>query len=330
MTTYFHFHTLAEIFPLMSDDEFNRLVDDIRANGQREPIWIYQGKIIDGRNRYNACQVLKIEPITREWDGKGSLVSFVVSLNLHRRHLSPSQRADVASKLVTYQFGDNQHKVGAQNQAPISQNDAAKLLNVSRSLVQSATKVQTDGVEELKEKVASGEITVSKAAQIAALPKTKQIRLIRKGREKGQKILNDLKIKSLQKINKDFKTPCLLCNPEATASKESVSALMQLLSKKHPQFARYFNSVVDELEEMELADSVQDGNEKIKAAIRAGYQTFSEIQQMTGIEKDNLNYSLSLMVEYGEIVIAPQGGKTDGARGARKVLYQIGTMELDV
>ncbi len=326
MTTHFHFHPLAEIFPLMSDDEFNRLCEDIRENGQREAIWLHQNKIIDGRNRYNACQALKMEPITREWDGTGSLISFVVSLNLHRRHLSESQRAMVAAKLANMRQGERTDLPSIDGR--LSQTEASKLLNVSPKSVERARKVITDGVSELTEKVESGAITVSQASQIASLPKGKQLRLIKKGREKGAKLLTDLKIKSLKQTTRDFKSVCLFCNPEATATKESVSSLMQLLGKKFPSFARYFNSVVDELEELDLADSVQEDNEKIKSAISSGYQTFSEIYQITRIEKDRLNYSLSLMLDYGEIEIAPQGGKTDTARGARKVLYQISSMQM--
>lgn len=86
-------HEVANIFPTMSPDEFRGLKADIAANGQREPVWTHQGKVIDGRNRLRACVELGITPETREWDGKGSLGEFVVSLNLHRRHLTPSQKA---------------------------------------------------------------------------------------------------------------------------------------------------------------------------------------------------------------------------------------------
>ena len=55
-------HPFADIFPLMSDAEFNRLVDDIRQNGQLQPITTYQGKIVDGRNREEACVCLELEP----------------------------------------------------------------------------------------------------------------------------------------------------------------------------------------------------------------------------------------------------------------------------
>ena len=49
------FHNLASIFPLMTEEEYQALVRDIERNGLLEPVWLYEGKIIDGRNRYRAC-----------------------------------------------------------------------------------------------------------------------------------------------------------------------------------------------------------------------------------------------------------------------------------
>lgn len=97
-------HPVADIFPRMSPAEFGALREDIRANGQREPIWTWRGQVIDGRHRAQACAELGIDPSTREYDGdEASLVGFVVSLNLHRRHLDESQRAMVAGKLMNVQ-----------------------------------------------------------------------------------------------------------------------------------------------------------------------------------------------------------------------------------
>ncbi len=93
------FHPLANIFPLMEEKEFEALVDDIEANGQLEAIWLYEGKIIDGRNRYRACVELGASPKCREWQGEGSLVEFITSMNLHRRHLTASQWAAVAVEI---------------------------------------------------------------------------------------------------------------------------------------------------------------------------------------------------------------------------------------
>src|SRR3954452_5080563 len=99
------FHPVAELFPLMRGSAFDELVADIAANGLREPIWLYDGKIIDGRNRYAGCAKAGVEPQFRTWDGKGCLAGFVVSQNLHRRHLNESQRAMIAAGLATRGHG---------------------------------------------------------------------------------------------------------------------------------------------------------------------------------------------------------------------------------
>jgi len=90
------FHEAANLFPMMSEDEFSALKKDIATNGLVEPIWMYDGKIIDGRNRYRACLETNVVPRFRQWNGDGSLVAFVISLNLQRRSLTSSQKATIA------------------------------------------------------------------------------------------------------------------------------------------------------------------------------------------------------------------------------------------
>ena len=98
--TRLKYHPLADIFPLIEGSDFAALVEDIRANGLQEAIWLHpDGRILDGRNRYRACLEAKVDPRFRTWDGKGSLVSFVVSLNLRRRHLNESQKGILALKI---------------------------------------------------------------------------------------------------------------------------------------------------------------------------------------------------------------------------------------
>ncbi|MDA2925931.1 MT-A70 family methyltransferase [Acidobacteria bacterium AH-259-G07] len=95
------FHPVCNIFPMMQAEESEDLLADIKENGLLEPIWLHpDGRIIDGKNRYRACLEIGIEPSFKTWDGHGSLVSFVVSLNLHRRHLSSSQKAAIAVEVV--------------------------------------------------------------------------------------------------------------------------------------------------------------------------------------------------------------------------------------
>jgi hypothetical protein len=131
-----------------------------------EAIWTHEGKIVDGRNRYNACVALKIKPTYREWDGNGSLAAFVVSLNLHRRHLNESQRAMVAEALSTMTEG----RPKTASIDAVSQDEAAKLLNVSRKSVQRAREVRKKGTPETIAAVESGALPVSVATQhIAAV-----------------------------------------------------------------------------------------------------------------------------------------------------------------
>jgi DNA-binding transcriptional regulator YiaG len=99
-------------------------------------------------------------------NGKGSLVSFIVSLNLHRRHLNESQRALVAAKIANMQQGERTDL--SQICETLSQPQAAELLNVSRRAVQQARKVRESGDKKLIAAVQSGEVTVSGAAQHVA------------------------------------------------------------------------------------------------------------------------------------------------------------------
>ena len=94
-------HEVAELIPKMSDDEYQSLKADIAKHGQREPLVVHEGKILDGRHRYRACMELGLEPRTESWDARGSAVTFVISQNLHRRHLTASQRAAVAVQATT-------------------------------------------------------------------------------------------------------------------------------------------------------------------------------------------------------------------------------------
>lgn len=194
------FHEVTNLFPMMQEEEFKALVEDIRQNGLLEPIWTYQGKIIDGRNRYRACKELGMEPKYREWDGNGSLVQFVVSFNLHRRHLTASQKAAAAleaEKWLAKEAKERQREHGktapgrpktldqkieqvsslAENRKIVSQKieqrknneiegraaeQAAKLFGTNRQYVCDAKKLAEEAPD-LIEKVKTGELSIVKA-----------------------------------------------------------------------------------------------------------------------------------------------------------------------
>lgn len=97
------FHPVADLFPLMTGEPFQQLVADIKKNGLREPILLGpEGLIMDGRNRFRACNLAGVEPRFVQWEGQGTLPEVALSLNLHRRHLNESQRAMVAARTARW------------------------------------------------------------------------------------------------------------------------------------------------------------------------------------------------------------------------------------
>jgi hypothetical protein len=154
------FHPIANIFPLMEGEAFAQFCDDIRENGLRESIVLYEGKILDGRNRYRACERAGVAPWKELYKGDDPL-GYVVSLNLQRRHLNESQRAMVAHRIEEMKHG------GARTQDAslhLDRSKAAKLLNVSERSVATAAKVQREASPEIIAAVEKGEASVSAAA----------------------------------------------------------------------------------------------------------------------------------------------------------------------
>jgi N6-adenosine-specific RNA methylase IME4 len=96
------FHPVADIFPLMQGEEFDDFVESIRTNGLLNPIRLHpdDGSIVDGRNRERGCAKAGVEPRYETWNGKGSLVAFVVAQNRDRRHLSATDKALLGKKLL--------------------------------------------------------------------------------------------------------------------------------------------------------------------------------------------------------------------------------------
>jgi ParB-like chromosome segregation protein Spo0J len=85
-------HPDALILPLMNPEEFRKFKEDIRVNGLVDPIILFQGKILDGRNRYNACMEPGIDVWARNWKGGMHPAEYVLSKNYHRRHLELSEQ----------------------------------------------------------------------------------------------------------------------------------------------------------------------------------------------------------------------------------------------
>jgi hypothetical protein len=165
---------VKDLFPPISGKEYDALKADIQAHGVHNPIVVYQGKILDGCNRDNACRELGVDPPTRLLDHGVDPLGYVVSANLHRRHLDESQRGMLAAKLANMKRGDNQHS-GAEVR---SIGATSKLLNVGTRTATRCNTVLTRGVPKLTKMVTDGKLPASVAEKVANLDPVKQAELV--------------------------------------------------------------------------------------------------------------------------------------------------------
>lgn len=155
-------HPLSAAFPAMPEPEFRELVEDIRQHGQRDPILIHEGMVLDGWHRYRACTELGIKPKSFTFGG-GDPIAFVESVNLHRRHLSASQRAMAVVTLKQWATAGNPN-VAAAATLKATNEEMAREAKVSPRTIRDAKAAQKAG---LAEPVRDGAMTVEEAAKLA-------------------------------------------------------------------------------------------------------------------------------------------------------------------
>lgn len=196
-------HPLADLFPAMATDDLEALVNDIAERGLMQPIVLYEGKILDGRNRYWACRWIPRAAAFAEYTGNDP-VGYVVAVNVHRRHLTASQKA-VLARAVEEEYAKaakvRQVEGGrvSQDRETLSDPDpihaakkAAEVVGVSHSYISDAKKVAAADPE-LLEEVRTGEKTLPAAVKqikdrdVANLP----VRAVRRAKPKRGPLVLD-------------------------------------------------------------------------------------------------------------------------------------------
>lgn len=158
-------HPAAAIFPPLSVTADAALRRDIELNGVLNPVWVdAEGRVLDGRHRLRAAHELGIVCQTAVYDGPDP-VSFVLSQNLHRRHLTTSQRAMVAAKVAT--LGEGRPSKNTPQNCGVSTKQAAEMLRVGTRTVECAKTVLKHGSPEIVRAVEMGELRVGPAAALA-------------------------------------------------------------------------------------------------------------------------------------------------------------------
>jgi len=165
------FHSFAEIWPLLDGADLEAFTRNIKLRGQVVPILTYQGKVLDGRNRYRACRALGIEPRCEPANVKNDeeALELVVSLNDQRRHMEAGARAIAAAKLATLRHGSNQFRTeqGRSRDRSTSHTaeEAAKKLGISVKSVERAKVILEHGDPETIKAVETGKLPIKATAE---------------------------------------------------------------------------------------------------------------------------------------------------------------------
>jgi FtsZ-binding cell division protein ZapB len=161
----YELHPLCTLFPRLSGNEYQNLVEDIKKNGLMDPIILHDNMILDGGNRYRACIDAGVEPEFMKFGG-ANIVSYVLSVNLHRRHLSPGQQAAIVSSAQDWAKAQSHGGDRKSDQAatlPLETvKDRASQSGASERTQRMADKV-VKAAPDLAKSVAHGEISLPKA-----------------------------------------------------------------------------------------------------------------------------------------------------------------------
>ena len=154
-------HPAADVFPMMSDEELAALAEDIKANGVRVPIGFwgkyengrFDGELIDGRNRLRAAEIAGLDPndIPRANLHCGDPVTWIIALNIRRRHLTPQRQLDliVAARMAVNKPGHD---------GPVSKGGRGKVNPVKAAVMADAKAAGLDPSERtVKRSIAKAE-----------------------------------------------------------------------------------------------------------------------------------------------------------------------------
>lgn len=147
-------HPIADLFPMLAEDELRALAEDIKQRGQLQPIMLDdQGRILDGRNRNAACEIAEVEPWYETYDGDDP-DGYALAVNINRRNLSKGQQGMVIAR-------------AARVTNNLSLRGAAKDSDISREFVRQANVILDHASTETIAAVTAGITPLNEAYKVA-------------------------------------------------------------------------------------------------------------------------------------------------------------------
>lgn len=185
-----------ELIPPLTNEEYKQLEANCLDEGIREPILTWNGYIIDGHNRYNIAQEwnLEFETESKSFSSEDEVKEWMILNQFGRRNLSNYQRSVLALQLEDVfraKAKEKQKEAGGalpqiSAKAPIeTRKELSKVAAVSHDTIAKVKKIQEKAPEEIKAKLATGEVSINAAY--------KEIKKEEKKEERTLLIQNQLK-----------------------------------------------------------------------------------------------------------------------------------------
>lgn len=188
MNTALEYHDLANLLPMPTEGEMQLLRESIQKEGQKDPIVLLGGKILDGRSRYEACLTIGTPVISRLYDPETdgpSPTAWVMAKNVYRRHLNAAQRAAIVGAAMAHFEAEAKARLEkTQFKAPEEPKDGASMPPDGQAMpAQRAAEAAADSVQvsatsvklakrlhkqapDLHAQVVKGEISLNRAIEI--------------------------------------------------------------------------------------------------------------------------------------------------------------------
>lgn len=163
------------LIPPLSADEFAQLEQNIINEGCRDRLVIWEGKIIDGHNRYEICHKNQVYFETKEefFDERGEVIEWIIKNQFGRRNLPPYERSVLALRLEDEikvrakekqirKPKDSVPQKSAEQTHTETRKELAKLAGVSHDTISKVKIIEEKATPEQKEALRTGEKKINR------------------------------------------------------------------------------------------------------------------------------------------------------------------------
>ena len=168
---------LEKVMPPLSELELELLTESLISEGCRDPLVVWNGKIIDGHNRYRICQENRIpfEYVEKEFDDLPDARLWIIRNQLARRNvpdyvrielvlpLEAELKAEAKKRQIRKPKGFVPQTSAEQTKSKETREELAEMAGVSRDTIMKAKKITKEADEQTIDDLRNGNITINAA-----------------------------------------------------------------------------------------------------------------------------------------------------------------------